>query len=117
MPPRHNMPPDDRVRLLHMIEAADAVAAFIAGRDRGALDTDRMLLFALVRAVEVLGEAASRVSVETRLTVPAVPWSKITAMRNRLVHAYFDIDLDILWKTAAEEIPLLCRALREIVEA
>jgi uncharacterized protein with HEPN domain len=93
-----------------------AIAAFIAGRDRAALDVDRMLLFALARAVEVLGEDASRVSTETRLTVPEIPWSKITAMRNRLVHAYFDIDRDILWKTASDEIPALCLLLKEMIE-
>jgi uncharacterized protein with HEPN domain len=101
------MPPDDRVRILHMIEAAETVANFIAGRDRAALDQDRMLLFALVRAIEILGEAASKVSAQTRQAAPGVPWSQITAMRNRLIHAYFDIDRDILWKTAGEEIPLL----------
>jgi uncharacterized protein with HEPN domain len=110
------MPPEDRIRLLHMLEAAEAVAGFIAGRDRAALDTDRMLLFALVRAVEVLGEAATRVSAETRSAVPTVPWSKITAMRNRLVHAYFDIDRDILWRTAVEEIPALRLLLQEMIE-
>jgi uncharacterized protein with HEPN domain len=99
-----------------MLEAADAIAAFIAGRDRSALDTDRMFLVALVRAVEVFGEAASRVSAETRLEVLAVPWNKITAMRNRLVHAYFDTDPDILWKTAGDEIPALCPLLKHMVE-
>lgn len=110
------MLPEDRVRVLHMLEAANAVADFIAGRDRAALNTDRMLLFALARAVEVLGEAASRVSTETRQSAPVVPWSQITGMRNRLVHAYFDIDRDILWKTAAEEIPALCPLLRDMIE-
>ncbi len=110
------MPPEDRVRILHMPEAAEAVAGFISGRDREALKADQMLLFALVRAVEVLGEAASRVSNETRLARPAVPWSKIIAMRNRLVHAYFDVDQDILWKTAAEEIPALYPSLKEMIE-
>jgi uncharacterized protein with HEPN domain len=110
------MQPEDRVRVLHMLEAAEAVAGFIAGRDRAALDADRMLLFALLRAVEVLGEAASRVSAETRSTAPTVPWSRITAMRNRLVHAYFDIHRDILWKTAAEEIPKLCPLLKEMIK-
>jgi uncharacterized protein with HEPN domain len=99
-----------------MLEAAEAIAAFIAGRDRAALDADKMLLFALARAVEVLGEAASRVSAETRLTAPEIPWTKITAMRNRLVHAYFDIDRDILWKTAVDEIPSLCPLLKKMVE-
>ena len=62
-----------------MIEAAEAVETFVAGRHRADLDTDRMLLFALVRAVEIIGEAASRVSAETRATAPAVPWSESPA--------------------------------------
>ena len=75
-----------------MIRAAEAVTAFVAGRKRADLDTDDMLLFALVRAIEIIGEAASTVSAETRAAVPSVPWTRISAMRNRLIHAYFDID-------------------------
>jgi len=99
-----------------MLEAAEAVAGFISGRDRASLDADRMLSFALARAVEILGEAASGISPETRSTAPTVPWGRITAMRNRLIHAYFDIDRDILWKTAAEEIPTLSPLLRKMLE-
>ena len=71
-----------------------------------------MLLFAVVRAIEIIGEAASKVSEETRLSAPAIPWKAIIGMRNRVVHAYFDIDADILWKAAAEEIPALAAASR-----
>ena len=109
------MPRDDHVRVLHMIEAAETVGTFVARRHRADLDTDRMLLFALVRAIEIIGEAASRVSPETRATAPAVPWAQITGMRNRLVHAYFDIDLDVLWRTAMEEVPSLLPLLRVMV--
>jgi len=109
------MPPDDRTRILHMIEAAETVATFIAQRNRTDLDQDRMLLFALVRAIEILGEAASKVSRQTRMAAPSVPWSQIVAMRNRLVHAYFDIDRDILWKTAVEEVPHLLGLLTPLI--
>lgn len=70
-----------------------------------------MLLFALVRAIEILGEAASMVTGATRATLPQVPWAQIVAMRNRLVHAYFDINRDVLWKTANKEVPALLPAL------
>ena len=106
-----NMRPEDRTRILHMIETAEIVAQFVAGRRREHLDSDRMLLFALARGVEVIGEAAANVSPETRMATPEIPWSGIVSMRNRLIHRYFDIDRSILWKTATEEIPALLAAL------
>ncbi len=106
------MPPEDWVRIRHMIDAAETIAAFTASRQRADLETDRMLLFALVRAIEIIGEAASKVSPQTRSAVPDVPWGLITAMRNRLVHAYFDIDKDVLWRTAVDEVPGLLALLQ-----
>ena len=98
-----------------MIEASETAQRFVVGRERGDLDTDDMLLFALVRAVEIIGEAAARLSEGTRLMSAAVPWAAIVAMRNRLIHACFDIDRDILWKTVSEEIPVLLLQLRPLV--
>jgi uncharacterized protein with HEPN domain len=69
----------------------------------------------LVRAVEIIGEAAAKVSVETRVAVPAVPWPAIISMRNRLIHACFDIDHDILWTTASREIPSLLKLLQGVL--
>jgi uncharacterized protein with HEPN domain len=105
---------EDAVRIRHMLDAAELAQRFIAGRVRSDLDADDMLLFALVRAIEVIGEAASRVTPETRAALPEIPWVAITGMRNRLIHAYFDIDRDILWKTAAEEIPELIELLKAV---
>lgn len=103
---------DDRIRIRHMVDAAEAVGQFIAGRRREDLDRDRMLLFAVVRAIEILGEAAARVSEETRQGVTDVPWTSIVGMRNRLVHGYFDVDAEIVWKTASVEIPALLTSLK-----
>ncbi|QQP90150.1 DUF86 domain-containing protein [Skermanella sp. TT6] len=110
------MPPEDRIRILHMIEAANTALRFVTGRRREDLDNDEMLLFALLRAVEVVGEAASRVSPETRAAAPAVPWASIVAMRNRLVHAYFDVDRNIVWRTVTEELPPLISLLDSLTE-
>ncbi len=111
------MPPKDRVRLLHMIEATETALGFVAGRQRADLDTDAMLRFALVRAIEVIGEAAGQVSAPTRAAAPTIPWSLIVAMRNRLIHAYFAIDHDILWRTATDELPALLPTLRALLPA
>lgn len=109
------MLPDDLARLRHMIEAGEAACRFIVGRQRVDLDTDLMLQFALVRAVEIVGEAASKMSPEARSEATTVPWPQIVAMRNRLVHAYFDIDRDILWRTVTDEIPGLIGVLHKIL--
>lgn len=105
---------DDEIRIAHILDAAEAVVRFLVGRSRADLDSDQMLSFALVRAIEVVGEAASRISPETRASLPAVPWAAIVAMRNRLIHAYFDVDADILWRTATEELPELAMLLRRM---
>ena len=108
------MQPDDRIRIRHMIEAAEAALGFAAGRTRSDLDHDRMLLFALVRTIEIVSEAASRLSDEARSELADVPWRQIVAMRNRLIHAYFDISPDIVWKAATEEIPPLLEMLKTL---
>lgn len=95
-----------------MLEAVDAAQSFLQGRKRSDLDDDQMLLFALVRAIEIIGEAATKVTEDTRASVPEIPWPAMAGMRNRLVHAYFDIDRDILWKTATVEL----RDLRDVLQ-
>lgn len=98
-----------------MTDAAESVERFAAGRRRDDLDVDQMLLFAIVRAIEVIGEAASKVTPETQAISPDIPWASIVGMRNRLVHGYFDIDLDVVWKTVTEEIPPLHRSLTQLL--
>lgn len=90
------------------------LSSFMSGVDD--LDRDRMLLFAVVRAVEIVGEAAAKTSAETQAQLPDVPWASIVGMRNRLIHGYFDINTEILWKTATVEVPalLICRVPRSV---
>jgi uncharacterized protein with HEPN domain len=102
----------DEPRIAHMIEAAEAALRFASSRTREDLDDDEMLTFALVHAVEIVGEAASKVTPETRLRFPEVRWTAIIGMRNRMVHAYFAVNRDILWTTVQESLPTLLRQLR-----
>lgn len=99
-------PPDnDLVRVRHMLEAAQHAHAFVAGRSRADLGQDVQLQFAVVRAIEIIGEAASRLSPDFKTTRQHIPWAAIQGMRNRLIHAYFDINLDILWETVTTQSP------------
>lgn len=111
------MQAEDRIRLQHMIEATQAALRFVSGRQRIDLDNDQMLLFAVVRAIEIVGEAASRVSIEARDWSPDIPWRAIVGMRNRVVHAYFSIDRDVVWITVTQELPQLLPALEAALVA
>ena len=106
---------DDGVRLQHMVDAGDAIAGFMAGRTQEDLGRDQMLLFAVTRAVEIIGEAAARLTEATRAQAPHLPWTAIVSMRNRLIHGYFDVDPDIVWRTVSDEIPALLPHLRDLL--
>ena len=106
---------DDRVRLQHMLDAATEALTFVQGKTRTDLDHDRMLVLSLIRELEIIGEAANKVSRETRLGNTAIPWQDITGMRNRLIHAYFDVDLDTLWITVTKDLPVLRAELEKIL--
>lgn len=109
------LPEEDIVRLRHMLDAAEEALEFARGRSRADLDTDRMFARAVVQDIEIVGEAAGAVSRQTQNLYPDIPWAAITAMRNRLIHAYFDIDLDRVWDTLVDDLPSLVPELRRIV--
>ena len=98
-----------------MLDAVREAQGFAATRSRSDLDHDRQLLLALVKAVEIVGEAATRVSTETRLEHPKIPWQDIVAMHDRLTHGYYDIDLDIVWSTVTEDLPPLAEELDRVL--
>jgi uncharacterized protein with HEPN domain len=106
------MPPPDDARLRHLVEAAEKAIAFAEGRDRQDLDSDEMLRLALTKLVEIVGEAAKYTTEATRDRYPEMPWAAASRMRDRLVHHYFDIDLDILWSTVTTDLPAILDALR-----
>lgn len=94
-----------------MLDAAKKALHFAEGRNRDDLeDEDDLLLHALVRLITVIGEAANRVGPETRSELD-LPWPEVVGMRNRLTHAYFDINRDILWATVQKDLPVLIRTL------
>jgi len=90
------LPPDDRIRLRHMLDAARTAREFAQDRSRADLDSDDMLALALVRLLEIVGEAGRAVSVDLRERHPEIPWAEIAGTRDRLIHGYFDVDLDIV---------------------
>lgn len=109
------MQKSDRMRLRHMLDSAREAQSFIRGERRACLEKDRKLVLSLVKSVEIIAEAAAIVTKETREGLPGIPWENIIGMRNRLIHGYFDIDLDILWQTIKKDIPPLVTRLEAAI--
>lgn len=99
------MSDSDLIRLRHMLDAAREAIAFTQDRARDDLRGDRMLLLAVIKDIEIIGEAASRISPDGKAEVPDIPWARIVAMRNRLTHGYFDWDLNAVWSTVNTNLP------------
>ena len=107
---------DDRVSLKDMLSHAVEAVELLGGASREELGRNRVLQLALTRLVEIVGEAAGRVSVKTRETRDGVPWPQIIGMRNWLAHGYDVIDLDLLWDTITSDLPPLIETLKKILK-
>ena len=108
---------DDATPVQHMLEAARKAVRFAAGRSRTDLDSDELLALGLVRLLEIIGEAATRVGEATRERTPEIPWAQVIGMRNRLIHGYDVVDLDVLWQTVTEDLPPLVQELEKVLSA
>jgi len=110
------MKPEDRVRVQHMLDAAQEACEFMGGVSFEDLKRSRLLTNAVVRSLEVLGEAAAQITPEFRESNGWIPWRDIIAMRNRLIHAYFDINYAVVWRTVKEDLPQFIKLLKQILE-
>jgi uncharacterized protein with HEPN domain len=107
---------DEGTRLQHMLDAAREAVGFVRGKSRADLHTDRALQLVLTRLLEIIGEAASRIPQAWRERYRAIPWSAAVAIRNRLIHGYEDVDLDIVWQTVDEDLPRLIDSLEKAID-
>ncbi|MCC7206747.1 MAG: DUF86 domain-containing protein [Anaerolineae bacterium] len=105
----------DRNWLQDMLDVSRRALRHVSGRTRPMLDTDELFADGLIRTVQLIGEAANRISPETRQALPQIPWRLIIGMRNRIVHDYGNVNFDIVWKTATVQIPQLIVELEAIL--
>jgi len=106
---------ESTVRLRHMLDHAREAVAMAAGKTRDDMQRDRMLNLALVRLLEVVGEAASRTTAEERAQYREIPWGPIVGLRNRLIHGYDSVDFDILWQIINRDLPQLISVLETTI--
>jgi len=107
---------NDIIRLRHMLDHAGKASQIVGCCSHDELLKDQIKCWALVRLLEIVGEAAARVSDEFQSKYPNIPWSRIVGLRNRLIHGYDAVDMDILWKVLTEDMPKLIEALEAIPE-
>lgn len=110
------MPLDDTGRLRHMLDAALEAQTFMKDITQESLREDRKTTQAVIRSIEVIGEAAVNVSKEFKEMHPDIPWKKIAGMRNWLIHAYFDVDYNHIWSTVQKDLPVLVPQLKKLLD-
>ncbi len=108
---------DPLVFYRHMLDHAREAMAVVQGKLRADLDADRVLNLALVRLLEIIGEAANPVPEEEQARHPEIPWPQIVSLRNRLIHGYDSVDFDILWQIVTEDLPPLITSLEGIISS
>jgi uncharacterized protein with HEPN domain len=109
------MQKDDLVYVGHMLDTAESIAHKVVGKSRADFDADENLRLALTHLIQVIGEAARRVSPGFQTSHPQIPWKNIVGMRNRVVHDYMYVDFDLVWDVVTVDLPPLVMQLQRIV--
>jgi|SRR6185295_1324988 len=109
------MPQGDLLYLGHMLDVSLQAVAKVRGKSRQEFDKDEDLRLAVAHLIQMIGEAARRVSPETRERYPLIPWTDIVGMRHKLVHDYMDIDFDVVWSVVTDDLPPLVALLKPLV--
>jgi len=106
---------DDRIYIEHILQSIERIQSYISGKNQESFSNDSITQDAVVRQLEIIGEATKRISKELRKNNPDVPWDDMAGMRDVLIHDYIDVDLNIVWKTASESISGLKALLNKLV--
>jgi uncharacterized protein with HEPN domain len=107
---------DDTSRLKHMLDAALEAQTFMKDITLESLREDRKTIQAVIRSIEVIGEAAVNISKDFKEVHPDIPWKQIAGMRNWLIHAYFDVDYNHIWSTVQKDLPVLIPQLKKLLD-
>ncbi|MBI3018723.1 MAG: DUF86 domain-containing protein [Deltaproteobacteria bacterium] len=113
--PKNNFLEADLNRVRHMLDATQEILSFVQNKSRDDFHSDRMLLLSVIKELEIIGEAANKVSDSFRAKHKHIPWEQMVGIRNRLIHAYFDIDVDIVWNTISQHLEKLSAFLEKIL--
>lgn len=102
--------------LQDMLDNAKRASRFTSGMDFGSFSKDDKTVYAVIRAVEIIGEAARNVPQDVRSKYPQIPWRDVAGMRDKLIHQYFGINMEVVWQTLHEDVPMLIETLEDILK-
>jgi uncharacterized protein with HEPN domain len=108
------MKDNDKIRIQHIIDAAEEAQSFVQNIEKDDFIKNRMIILSVIKDIEIIGEAASKISEETKLKYLDVPRKDIVGMRNRLIHGYFDVDTELVWNTVSNNLPMLLSLLKKL---
>ena len=109
------MKAEDRIRIQHIVDAGEEALSFLENVEFEKFSHNRMLILSVIKDTEITGEAASKITTETKTKYDNIPWKDIVGMRNRLIHGYFEVDIKLVWNTAKNNLPPLLNTLKEII--
>jgi uncharacterized protein with HEPN domain len=106
---------DDSVYLQHVLDAISTIEIYLTGVDESAFRAQRLIQDGVIRQLEIIGEAVKHLSTAVRRQNPSIPWQDIAGLRDQLIHHYFGVDLDEVWLTATEDVPLFKKEIQVIL--
>ena len=110
------MKKDDSVYIMHILDAMNKIEKYVKGIGHGDFVKNSLLQDAVIRELEIIGEAAKKLSADFREKYPDIPWKEMAGMRDKLIHEYFGVDLDAVWNTVEKDIPSLKGKINKIIE-
>lgn len=109
------MKKDDTVYLRHILDAIALIEEYVLGLSENEFLTHSMAKDAVAREMEIIGEAANNISDEFQAKHPEMPWKKMTGIRNKIIHEYFNVNFSVVWDTVHDDIPLLKKAIKKLL--
>lgn len=108
--------PRDRESILDILDSVEAIVDYVRGLSRDDFEDDQLRQDAVIRRFEIIGEAAKRVSEDCRNRHAEIPWKVMAGMRDRVIHGYDTVDVDVVWRTIVNDLPDLERNLRLLLD-